>query len=320
MFYRFHKRRARMRVGLRTLKTALAVVLSLFLVSLFGEPSIFPALAAIAVMSPTFEDALRECRSQAVGIVLGGVLGCAAVRLWPDPAIWFMGLGVILIFSFCAARRLEYAGALSCCIFLSACLNGADTAVADTVTRLLHTAVGLAVGLGVNTLVLPYDNRPRILKLLRQACDELPEELRQCVLLRHYPDLSSRGELLSRLHYELRIYSHQLLPRGRDRSGEIAFLSGCAQLAERMVQELFAISCMDALGAPSAENRARLAGLGLPDAPDGAPDAGAQDADTTVFNYHLEKLLDAHDYLRALLAAAENPKTETGPELAGPSA
>lgn len=315
MFYRFYKLRPRVRVGLRTLKTALAVGLSLFVVSLFGELSIFPALAAIAVMSPTFEDAIGVCRAQMVGILVGGVLGCITVKLWPSPAIWFMGLGIVLIFTFCAARRLEYAGTLSCCIFLSACLSGSDTVIVNTLTRLLHTAVGLTVGLGINILVLPYDNRGQILKLLRQACGDLPEELRQCVLLRHYPDLSDREALLSRLHYELRIYGHQLLPKGRDRSGEIAFLTGCVQLAERMLQELFAISCMDAIGAPSAENRARLAALGLPD-PGDAPDAGAQAEDTTVFNYHLGKLLDARDYLSAMLDAAQETQTEAPPPLA----
>ena len=48
------------RIGLRTIKTALAVMLSLFLASLFGELSIFPGLASIAVMSRTFDDGLRE--------------------------------------------------------------------------------------------------------------------------------------------------------------------------------------------------------------------------------------------------------------------
>lgn len=320
MFHRRPKRRARMRVGLRTLKTAFAVSLSLFLVSLFGEISIFPALAAISVMSPTFEDALRECRSQAVGILIGGVLGCITVKLWPSPAIWFMGLGVIAIFALCAARKLEYAGALSCCIFLSACVSGSDTVLLDTLTRLLHTSVGLAVGVGVNVLILPYDNRPRILSLLRKTCGALPEELRQCVLLRHYPDLSGCEALLAQLHYELRIYSHQLLPGRSDRSSETAFLSGCVQLAERMVQELFAISCMDAIGPPSAGNRARLAALGVTPGDDAAF-AGAHAADTTVFNYHLEKLLDAHDYLLALLdSTQDNPQTEKHPEPSDPPA
>ena len=46
MFHRRRKRRTHVRVGLRTLKTALAVGLALYIVSLFGEISIFPALAA----------------------------------------------------------------------------------------------------------------------------------------------------------------------------------------------------------------------------------------------------------------------------------
>ncbi|MBR3867525.1 MAG: hypothetical protein IKM54_07020 [Butyricicoccus sp.] len=297
------KRRAHVRVGLRTLKTALAVGLALYVVSLFGEISIFPALAAIAVMSPTFEDALRECKSQGVGILIGGVLGCTAVKLWPGCPIWFMGLGVVLILSFCAARHLEYAGALSCCIFLAACVGASETVIMDTVQRLLHTATGLAVGLGVNTLILPYDNRPRILQLLRQACDEVPAELGECILNHHYPDMNECETLIARLHYELRIYSHQLLDGRNDRTAETAYLTGCVQLAERMVQELYAISCMDTIGAPTGENCARLAAIGMPVS---SAAADGQNADVVVANYHLGKLLDSRDYLMSMLDEAEH--------------
>ena len=300
MFHRRNgrKRRTHVRVGLRTLKTALAVSVSLYIVSLFGAISIFPALAAIAVMRPTFEDALRECRSQGVGILVGGVLGCLAVKLWPACPIWLMGLVVILILTFCARFHLEYAGALSCCIFLAACVGASETVILDTVQRLLHTAAGLAVGLGVNVLILPYDNRTRILQLLRQACEEVPAELGECILNHHYPDLSECETLVSRLHYELRIYSHQLLDGRNDRTAEIAFLSGCVQLAERMVQELYAISCMDSIGAPMGENCTRLAALGIPLS---CRISGGCEADDVVANYHLSKLLDSRDYLLAML-------------------
>lgn len=307
MFRRKHKqRRTHVRVGLRTLKTAISVGISLYIVSLFGSISIFPALAAIAVMRPTFEDAVNECRSQGVGILIGGVLGCVAVKLWPNCPIWLMGLGVIVILTFCAAYRLEYAGALSCCIFLAACIGASDTVIWDTVRRLLHTATGLAVGLGVNTLILPYDNRARILELLRQACNEVPAELCECILNHHYPDLSECETLIERLHYELRIYSHQLLDGRNDRTAEIAFLSGCVQLAERMVQELYAISCMDSLGAPSGENCARLAALGMPVS---CNIRGAHEEDVVVTNYHLGKLLDSRDYLIMMLDGVEQNKS-----------
>ncbi len=301
MFHRRQKRRTRVRVGLRTLKTALAVGLSLYLVSLFGEISIFPALAAIAVMSPTFEDAMRECKSQAVGILFGGALGCLIVKLWPGCPIWFMGLGVAVILAVCAARRLEYAAALSCCIFLAACVGASDTVIMDTLQRLLHTAVGLAVGLGVNVLILPYDNRARILQLLRQACDEVPAELCECILNHHYPDPTECEALIARLHYELRIYSHQLLDGRKDRTRETAFLSGCIQLAERMLKELSSVCAMDSIGAPSEENCVRLAALGMPVS---SRVTGADETDTVVANYHLEKLLDSRDYLLELLENA----------------
>ncbi|MBQ8143865.1 MAG: hypothetical protein IJ042_03610, partial [Butyricicoccus sp.] len=122
----------------------------------------------------------------------------------------------------------------------------------------------------------------------------------------HYPDLSDCETLVARLHYELRIYSHQLLDGRHDRSAEIAYLSGCVQLAERMVQELFAISCMDSIGAPTGDNCARLAALGMPVGCSLHKDGGE---DIVVTNYHLSKLLDSRDYLMAMLDSADDSKS-----------
>ena len=75
--------RPKFRLGLRTLKTTIAVIISMFITSLFGTLSIFPALAAISVMSRTFDEGLRECQNQAVGIFIGGLFGCVTATAFP---------------------------------------------------------------------------------------------------------------------------------------------------------------------------------------------------------------------------------------------
>ena len=59
-------------LGLRTVKTGLAVALALFFADLRGSPlPIFAAIGAIVAMSRTVGDAFETCRTQFFGILLG---------------------------------------------------------------------------------------------------------------------------------------------------------------------------------------------------------------------------------------------------------
>ncbi len=290
-------------LGLRTFKTALSVVVSMLIASLFGEPSIFPALASIAVMSRTFDEGLAECRNQAVGITIGGLLGCVTVLLCGRPPIWLMGLGVMVIIFLCTSLRVTYSCSLSSALFIILCLTDPSQVISSTVTRLFHTAIGLGVGLAINYLIVPYDNSKKIYDLLRRIAGCLPGYLDSCIFHGLYPDLSELDQLLEQLVYELRIYHHQRFRRRRMHEEEYTFMSGCAQLATRMHQELTALCCMDTWGQADPENLRRLEALGLQPPEAAAPARPSDREDDAVTNYHLRKLLDARGFLLQLLDA-----------------
>ena len=64
--------RTKIHVGLRTVKTALAVTLALAAAGLFGSAMpIFSAIGAISAMSRTLGDAMKACLTQLVGCVIG---------------------------------------------------------------------------------------------------------------------------------------------------------------------------------------------------------------------------------------------------------
>ena len=160
--------RPKFRIGLRTVKTTLAVILSLFVASLFGELSIFPALASISVMSRTFDEGLKECRNQAVGIFLGGVFGCVTATAFPNPPIWGIGLGILLIMVACASFNVVFSCSLSCAIFIVACMTEEHLVIPNTMIRLFHTAIGLIIGLLINYLIVPYNNSKKIYDLMEE--------------------------------------------------------------------------------------------------------------------------------------------------------
>lgn len=301
-------RRPHFRIGLRTVKTALAVIISLFITSLLGDVTIFPALSAIAVMSRTFDEGLQECKNQAVGICVGGICGCLTATLFPNPPIWGIGIGILFIMVACSSLKVVFSCSLSCAIFISACLTEAALVIPNTLVRLYQTAIGLAVGLLINYTIIPYNNSQKIYSLMEDLLHSLPEYLQQRVLLELYPDLTPMDTQIERLHYEMTIYHHQRFLRKKQHRDEYVYMSGCLQLAERIHQELTALCRMDAIGIPDADNFLQLRGLGL-EIPEGSFQNRLPDEQNDVVtNYHLKMLLSARIFLIQLLESRPKKK------------
>lgn len=289
--------------GLRVVKTAIAVTVSILLVRLIGTQELsvyYGAFGALIAMETTVSRALKQGATQLVGVLAGSVFGYLSVLLFPGttPA-WIVGLGVLLLISLCNRFRLSFTASLSCIIFLSACLTPTDDILRDSLLRLRDTSVGVVVALVINVLVRPYNNKKRILSLLRRLRRAVPEKLSCIVVREQFPELQDDVALLRRIDAELELYhSQHLFHRKNDAE---ALLRGCYQLAQRMLQELEAICGMDSLGDLATENRERMRALGFALPSPELPPRKCTRHDTIVMNYHLEKLLSAYQYLGELM-------------------
>lgn len=292
--------RPRFRLGLRTVKTALSVMLSLYLASLFGELSIFPALASISVMSRTFDEGLRECRNQAVGIFIGGLFGCLAAYLVPYPPIWVMALGVMLIIFVCASFHVGFSCSLSCAIFIVACMSEPADVVPSVLIRLFHTAIGLTTGLIINYSIVPYNNSKTIFSLVESLVSQLPELLDRRILQNDVLIITPLNEQKERLEYELTIYRHQRFLRKEQYRETYTAMSTCYQLTDQLLDELSVLNRLDCIGTLSEQNKQALRELGLL-VPEELPEASCGQENRIVLNYHLQKLLEVREELLHIL-------------------
>lgn len=292
-------------IGLRTIKTGLAVVLALLLDSLRPNPlPIFAAIGAIVVMSRTLSDAITAATTQLAGITCGALAGCLFTLLFPNDRYIAIGLGLILLIPICQPLRIGFAVPLTCIVFVSVCLYDPTrgTPVAYAISRFLDTSIGLAVGFAINAVLKPYNNHSLILRLFGEYTAAYLSALQELLLSGHYPALPPFETKLRRLHDEIRIFSEQPFPHRKQRKEESAYLFGCYQLAEKMYLALSALCGMDTLGTPNEKNRQRLAALGVA-LPSPASHSKPEEY-SIVLNYHLHTLLDARSYLTELLSAS----------------
>ncbi len=289
------------RIGLRTVKTAIAVTLSLWFVNLRGSPApIFGAIGAISAMSRTLGDAVKTCITQFFGIVLGAAFGTIFVNIFADFRYIGVGLGMVGLMLLCIQLKLQFAVALACMVFVAICLSPPQDAFMYSVNRLIDTTIGLATALLVNIMIKPYNNRARIDGLIKEFLELVPSYVEDFIVSGRYPDLEPLQKHLGNLDWELGVFETQHIFRQHDHNEQVAFLRGLEQLAQAVVKEFSILCSMDERSVVSEGNADCLCILGL-EVPEELPQPIRTQADV-VGNYHLANLIQAYQYLRDFIS------------------
>lgn len=296
------RKKLNLHIGLRTVKTAIAVTIALFLSYLLGTPSpIFAGLGAIIAMTRVVREGFRAVRTQFVGLSIGGAVGFLVLLIDSTPSILLTGLGVLLAMVLCIHFKLYDVVSTAAIIALSACTSTDGNVMLNLAYRMLDTAIGLGCGLAINILVKPYNNRLRVVAKLYEIADFVPTLLDTCVLKQLYPDLAELEHCLHTLEAEFEIYRMQHFRSRRAHEKDAIHLEGLCRLAARIVHELSALANLDSFGTPTQKNLDRLLALGLEAPPAQCmPHRGTEEEDY-VTNYHLEKALDGREYLLMML-------------------
>ena len=154
----------RIRIGPRTIKTAAAVIIAMVIVHFYGTTAsrmTFAMLGAMAAVEQTFKDSLRSCMAQIVGVVFGSIVGVVLLAI-PMHDLLRTGIGIVLSITLYNTFRIRFSPSLPCLIVLTLCITPDITPLSYAAGRIWDTAIGLAVGFAINTLVLPYDNSRQI--------------------------------------------------------------------------------------------------------------------------------------------------------------
>ena len=149
---------------MRTVKTALSVIIAMVLVDLYGASAsklIFAMLGAMAAVQPTFKESWESCLTQIVGVLFGALIGIVLRHL---PLHWVVtgGMGVLLVITLYNAFGIRFSPGLPCLITVILCVTPDIQAMQYASGRIWDTTIGLTVGMAVNMLIFPYDNSRRI--------------------------------------------------------------------------------------------------------------------------------------------------------------
>ena len=287
------KKWVRLRVGLRTVKTTAAMVISMMLVDRLGTSGsrlIFAMLGAMAAVQPTFKESVASCLTQIVGVLFGATAGLL-LRLLPGPDLVAVGIGMVLVITLYHSLRIPYSPSLPCFVVVMVCVTPDVHPIIYAAERIWETAIGLGVGMAINTLVFPYDNSRRI-RATAEGLDKvliafLEEVFDGDDIL---PDAKAMRRTIDDLQRELELFSNQkLILRLRRQQEELETFRLCENKARELVARMEVLSQMGRPGRLDGENRRRLLACGA-NIRDQRPLDSVLERDV-VTNYHVRQIL-----------------------------
>ena len=300
---RLAKRRTRFRIGMRTIKTVLAVIIAMLLVetniSSYSHLSL-AMLGAVAAVQPSFKESIDSSRAQIVGTITGGIVG-SLLLLTPLPTIVITGIAVVVVITVYNLFHINYAPSLPILVVVILCTTPDVEPFLYAAARLWDTDIGIAVGLIINTLVFPYDNSRQI----RFAMESLDK-----MLLRFLeemfdgddvlPDADAMESQVDAMERMLKIFSQQkLFSHLKTQRREVTMFRICEGKAKALVARTQLLARMGTPGHLSQETYDRLidAGANIRE----LPHVGDFDERDIVINYHVKQILSLRrDLLDAL--------------------
>lgn len=287
------KKRRKIHIGLRTVKTAFSVIIAMVVADYFGMTAsryVFAMLGAMAAMEPTFKDSLEACIVQTASLILGGIVGILLLSLGL-PMLVTTGIGIVLVLIVYNGCNLRFSPSLACLIVVTLCTASVDQPVQYAAGRVWDTAIGLMVGLCVNTLVFPYDNSNQIRSLIESLDQEVIRFLEEVfdgddVL----PDARKVTGKIDDMARQLKIFGNQrLILRLRHQRHELEQFQKCEGMARELLARMEILSRMGRPGRLNDENRQRLKA------------GGAEIRDTRTLKNPLERDVVTNYHVRQIL-------------------
>ncbi len=148
-------------VGMRNVKTALAVVISMVLANVLQKSDPFlVSTAALLTMQSTVSKGVKVGKDRVLGTVVGAVIGIIMAMIKPG-SILLIFVGIVILISVLNVLKWQEAIAIACIVFCSVTFNlEIKDTVGYAISRTIDTTIGIIVSLGINHIIVPPKDSP----------------------------------------------------------------------------------------------------------------------------------------------------------------
>ncbi|WP_071061886.1 FUSC family protein [Andreesenia angusta] len=157
-------------VGLRNIKTSIAVLLSFLVFRLIGRDyPIYACIAAVICTKDTFQNSFEISRDRLVGTLVGGVIGAFFLKIIANTGSgisfeFIASFGIVVVIYLCNLINEKGSVSLACVVYLLILMNfkNSDSVApyAYAFNRIVDTTVGIVISLLVNRYFFPLKQLP----------------------------------------------------------------------------------------------------------------------------------------------------------------
>lgn len=147
----------RLTIGMRNIKTAIAVFLCVLIsFALKLEYPFYAAIATVIAMESSITSSYAAGKNRTMGTLVGAAFGGLFAFIQPHNA-YLAALGIVCVIAVCNLLRWNKSVSIACIVFLAIMLNlrAGEPAFAYALHRVLDTLLGIGVAVLVNYFVLP---------------------------------------------------------------------------------------------------------------------------------------------------------------------
>jgi uncharacterized membrane protein YgaE (UPF0421/DUF939 family) len=278
----------KVKIGMRTIKTGLAVMLGVTVAELVGLRSpLFVAIGAISTMQTSVSESFVMGKNRILGTIMGAVVAVAIAEILPYSNI-FLGLGIILLIQILNILGWRKSISLSAIVFSAVYLNREMGMIEYATNRVIDTFIGIVMGVLVNYLVATPDSEKKFYAKVDAFVEVAKEYTYSLIVGKKTVNLENLRSMLSDIE------KLQDLVRGDsnilyDNKGQKLDTAKTLRILEEIFNDLSSITAMDYMAIVSSKDLI-LAGQVFQITPIWYEKSIISEEDI-IFNYHLQRLL-----------------------------
>lgn len=284
----------RLKIGKRSIKTAIAIFLSVLISRIFRlEYPFFTAIAVIFSMENSIASSYKAGLNRLLGTLVGAFVGVIFVSIQPGSAV-LSGIGMLVLIFICNVFKWDRAVSIAGVVFMSIMLNlNNKNPLQYSFNRVLDTLIGIMIAVAVNYLIFPPNNINQIRKSLDAISERMLTAIIQFVYLGNGMDFDSlRSDVIDSIR-SLETYKMEFKPKI---SGDNEFASTGKKLdsLRNILAHLQTVDELRSQCSLSPENIEKLRNINPCDIKNNEYSNNNQNL---IYNYHVGKILDTLPHL-----------------------
>ena len=274
------------KMGMRTIKTGIAVAVCVWLGSYIVQDIFFSAIACVISMQDTVKGSVKAGFNRVKGTVIGGIVGFIITMISPGNPI-LCGLGVSIVIYICNNFKLNSSIVVSCVTFLSIYLSVIEGDPAMySITRTIDTSIGVVFGVIINYALARPNYLHTITEELKRAERIANNIIKNKIILKDKVNIERLNNQINRIE---KIYNKLIeeLNYSRDEV-ETNQLEEALNLCKEIYFHLQSIELLEKKLYLTQENYNSIKSIYNLKALEWEID----EEESPVFNYHLKKVID----------------------------